>query len=125
MGAMEVVYTKSHEWIQVEGRVGTVGITEYAQRELGEIVYIELPTIGEVIPSGKEACILESTKAAADVYAPVSGKIVAVNEKLSHEPSILNHHAEGAGWLFKLELSNPKELEKLLSRKEYQKFISS
>lgn len=117
-------FTESHEWIQVNGHVGTVGITDYAQRELGEIVSIELPKIGRHVKAGDQLAVLESTKAAADVYAPVSGKIVAVNESLKNSTSVINQSAETAGWLFKIEMSHPKEVERLLDRARYQALIS-
>ena len=112
-------FTESHEWIQMKGNVGTVGITDYAQKELGEIVYIELPKIGQKVKAGQEICVLESTKAAADVYAPVSGKIVALNEALRENPSAINKKAESAAWLFQIELANVKELDHLVNREQY------
>jgi len=117
-------FTESHEWIEVHGSIGTIGITDYAQRELGEIVFIELPKVGKKVKKGEEICVLESTKAAADVYAPVSGKVVAVNDSLAKEPSSINQSAQSKSWLFQIELSDPKELDKLLTQSEYQKLIS-
>jgi len=117
-------FTESHEWIQVQGQVGTVGITDYAQRELGDVVYIELPKVGVKVQKGAEVCVLESTKAAADVYTPVSGKIIAVNDGLVIAPSTINESAETKAWLFKIELSHPKETESLLSLAEYQALIT-
>ncbi len=116
-------FTDSHEWIKVEGSVGVVGITDYAQKELGEIVYIELPKVGQRVKAGEEISVLESTKAAADVYSPVSGKVVAVNEALKTSPASINSSAEKDGWLFRIELSNLKETAKLRSRSDYQKLI--
>jgi glycine cleavage system H protein len=117
-------FSKSHEWIVVEGNVGIVGITDYAQKELGDIVYIELPKVGQQVNANQELCVLESTKAAADIYAPVSGKVVEINEALKANPAAVNQAAESTGWLFKLELSNPKELEHLMSREKYESIIS-
>lgn len=117
-------YTDSHEWISVKGNIGRVGITKHAQGELGEIVYVELPKVGEKVRSGEEVSVLESTKAAADVYAPVSGKIVSVHEILNRNPHALNDDPESAGWIFEIELSNPKELDRLMSFNEYQALIS-
>lgn len=114
-------FTDSHEWIQVEGKMGTVGITEHAQKELGEIVYVQLPEVGETIKASQEVCVLESTKAAADIYAPVSGTITAVNEVLKTNPALLNQED---AWLFRLELSNLSELDTLLSSADYQDLIS-
>ncbi len=109
-------FTPSHEWIDASG---TVGITAFAQKELGEIVFVQLPKIGSALKMGEEACVLESTKAAADVYAPVSGKVIAVNSELS----LLNKSPESAGWLFKLTLDNPAELKGLMTQEEYQTSI--
>jgi glycine cleavage system H protein len=98
-------FTPTHEWISIEGRLATIGISDHAQKELGEIVYVELPKIGQIVQSGEEVCILESTKAAADVYSPASGKVIAINELLRETPSLINRAAESNGWLYKLELS--------------------
>ncbi|HSX26849.1 MAG TPA: glycine cleavage system protein GcvH [Chlamydiales bacterium] len=117
-------FTPSHEWILLKGTQGTVGITEYAQKELGEIVYVELPPIGKIVKAGEEVCVLESTKAAADVYAPLSGKITAVNETLRAHPSAINQAAETHGWLFQLEATHPKEYEALLALTDYKSLIS-
>jgi glycine cleavage system H protein len=117
-------YTPSHEWISIEGDLGTVGITDHAQKELGSVVFIELPKVGSRLSFGEEACILESTKAASDIYAPVSGSVIAVNEAIKAFPSQINQTAETSGWLFKLQLSNPSDLEHLLSKKQYEELIS-
>ncbi len=117
-------FTESHEWLQLKGHVGTVGITDYAQNELGEIVFIELPKVGDKVMAGQELCVLESTKAAADVYAPVSGKIVAVNDLLRTTPSLINRAAEKEAWLFQIELTHPKELDHLLNEKHYLALIN-
>jgi glycine cleavage system H protein len=119
------LFSKSHEWIEVNDKVGTVGITYYAQRELGEIVYVQLPKVGYTVKAGQEICVLESTKAAADVYSPVSGKVTAVNEAVVKEPELINRFPETQSWLFKIELSNPKELEGLLSFFDYEKLLSN
>ena len=118
------LFTKSHEWIEVIGKVGTVGITQYAQRELGAIVYVQLPKVGYHTKAGQEISVLESTKAAADVYSPVSGKVVAVNEAVIKEPELVNRFPETSSWHFKIELSNPKELEDLLSLFDYEKLVA-
>ncbi len=117
-------FSETHEWIHLEGSLGTVGITDFAQKELGEIVYVELPKIGQKVKAGSEICVLESTKAAADVYAPVTGKITAVNEGLRKIPSAINQYAETGGWLFKIQLDDPKELNRLMSRSDYLSKIS-
>lgn len=105
-----MLYTESHEWIKLDGKIGTIGITKEAQKELGEIVFIELPKIGDKLKVKEEFCVLESTKAAIDVCAPASGKVVDVNEMLKRNPSLINQDAEGEGWLCKIELLDPEEL---------------
>lgn len=103
-------YTDTHEWIEINNTIGTVGITEYAQKELGDIVFVELPKVGKTVKAKEEAVVLESTKAAADVYSPVSGTIVEVNTKLTEASELVNQSPEGKGWLYKIELSHPDEL---------------
>ena len=123
MSNRSVFFTESHEWIRVDGSCGTVGISSYAQKELGEIVAIELPKVGSSIKAGDEVCVLESTKAAADVYSPVSGTILSINENLVKNPHALNIEPESRGWLFRIELSNPSEVERLLTGSRYQDLI--
>jgi len=118
-------FTDSHEWIRVEDGLGTVGVTAHAKNELGEIVYLELPEIGRKLKAGEEVVILESTKAAADIYAPVSGEIVAVNDAVRAAPDLLNQAPEESGWLFKIRLSNPQELDALMTRTAYQQLVDS
>jgi glycine cleavage system H protein len=107
----------------VEGEVGTVGITHFAQAEIGEIVYVELPSIGKLVKAGQEIAVLESTKAAADIYSPVSGKVLEVNEKLQEFSQEMNQAAETDGWLFKIKITDKEELEKLLSEEQYKELI--
>jgi len=107
-------FTKTHEWIEVINGVGIVGVTNYAQSELGDIVYVELPKVGKQVKKGEEAAVLESTKAAADVYSPVSGIIAEVNSLLNEKPELVNFSSEKEGWLFKLTLSDPSEFDALL-----------
>lgn len=116
-------YTESHEWIDLEDNIGTVGVTNYAQKELGDIVYVELPEVGSVVNVGDEVAVLESTKAAADIYAPVSGRIIEVNEMLNDQPEEINISPMDEGWLFKIEVQNPEELDQLMSEKEYKETI--
>ena len=116
-------YTQSHEWIEVKDGVGTVGVTNHAQKELGEIVYVELPKVGKSVMSAEEAAVFESTKAAADVYSPVSGTITEVNEALNETPELVNRSPEKEGWLFKIKLSIPSELDKLLDQSSYTALI--
>ena len=115
-------FTESHEWIRVEDEVGTVGITHFAQKEIGEIVYVELPFIGKLVEAGQEIAVLESTKAAADIYSPVSGEILAINKKLEEFSQGINQAAETDGWLFKIKVTDKKELERLLSEEQYKEF---
>lgn len=117
-------FSESHEWIVLEGSVARVGISKYAQGELGEIVHIQLPEIGSQVTMGEEVAILESTKSAVDIYSPVSGTIVQVNEKLQNEPGIINKDPESAGWLYKIALSELSELDSLLSFEQYFEKIS-
>ncbi len=107
--------TPSHEWLLVQGDLGTVGVTDRAQKELGDVVYVDLPKVGQVLKKGEAACVLESTKAAVDVYAPVSGKVVKVNEILQSQPSIINQQAQEGGWLFQMVLSDLRELSNCLA----------
>jgi glycine cleavage system H protein len=115
-------YTDSHEWIDEEGKIG---LTTYAQKELGEIVYLQLPKLGRMVLAGEEVVVLESTKAAADIYAPVSGEVIAVNEELLAAPDLLNQSPEEKGWLFQVRLSKPEELKALLDREAYLQIVSS
>jgi glycine cleavage system H protein len=117
-------YTDTHEWLSLQGDKGTVGMTHYAQEELGAIVFIQLPKIGQKVTIGEEICVLESTKAAADVYAPVSGTIIAINEEIVKFPGKINQNAETTGWLFQLTLSNLAEVETLLTLAEYRAILA-
>jgi glycine cleavage system H protein len=121
---VDLKFTDSHEWIKVENGVGTVGISRYAQKELGEIVYIELPQIGSSVKKGSEVVVVESTKAATDIYSPVSGTIVAVNEALKLEPEKINNSPEEEGWLLKIKLADLSELDQLQDLKNYLKMFS-
>lgn len=116
-------YTQSHEWISVERGIGTIGVTNYAQKELGEIVYVELPELNAELKAGQEAAVLESTKAAADVYSPVSGQVIEINQTLSAEADRVNRSPERDGWLFRVSLANPREVDFLLDEKGYNELI--
>ncbi len=118
-------FTQSHEWIKVTSGIGTVGITDHAQRELGEVVYVELPSVGKKVQAGEEVAVLESTKAAADIYSPVSGEIVEINQKLVDFIHQINSSAEAEGWLFKIKLADPKEAEALLDKEGYLGLVHS
>ncbi|MCP5469486.1 MAG: glycine cleavage system protein GcvH [Chlamydiales bacterium] len=116
-------YTETHEWIKLEGEIATVGITDYAQKELGEVVYVELPVKGLSVKAGDEGVVLESTKAAVDLYYPLSGEILEVNHSLQENPEKINKSAEGDGWLFKIKITNKKEFESLLDEAAYKKTL--
>ena len=122
---MATRYTKDHEWIRLDGDVATVGITEHAQNALGDIVYVELPEIVRQVEQGGEAAVVESVKAASDVYAPASGAVVAVNESLDGSPATINEDAEGKGWFFRLKLSSPDELNDLMDEAQYKEFLTT
>jgi glycine cleavage system H protein len=122
---MATRYTKDHEWIRLDGDVATVGITEHAQNALGDIVYVELPEIGKKLEQGGEAAVVESVKAASDVYAPAGGEVVAVNDSLDGAPATINEDAEGKGWFFRLKLSAPDQLDALMSDQQYKQFLKT
>lgn len=122
---MSRYFTEDHEWIEVDGDVATVGITDYAQEQLGDIVFVELPEEGKTFAKGDDAAVVESVKAASDVYAPVSGEVIEVNGALEDEPALVNSDAEEEGWFFRLRLSDASELEALMTEKAYEKFVAS
>ena len=118
-----VKFTEDHEWIRIEGDTGTIGITDYAQEQLGDVVYVELPDVGRKVEKGKDMAVVESVKAASEVYAPVSGTVAAINDKLTAEPATVNSAAMGDGWFVKIKLSNPSELDKLMDEAAYRKYV--
>ncbi len=122
---MTLYFTRDHEWVRVDGEIATVGITDYAQGQLGDVVFVELPVIGDSVAAGKEAAVVESVKAASDVFAPLSGEITKVNEALVDEPGLVNSAPEAAGWFFQLQLSDPRELDGLLDSAAYQAFVAT
>jgi glycine cleavage system H protein len=122
---MTVHYTQEHEWIRVEGDSATVGITDFAQGQLGDIVFVELPEAGRQVTKGGDAAVVESVKAASDVYAPVSGDVTEANQALTADPSLVNTDPEGEGWFFRLSLSNPSELDGLMDAEAYKTFCES
>jgi len=121
----EFRYTKEHEWVKVEGDTGLVGITDHAQKELGDIVYVDLPKAGAKVEKGKSLGSVESVKAVSDIYSPVSGEVTAVNETLTSTPEKLNEDPHGAAWLVKVRLSAPEEIKQLLSASDYQTYIGA
>jgi glycine cleavage system H protein len=116
-------YAKSHEWALVEGKVAVVGISDHAQHELTDIVYVELPEVGARVEAGKDCAVVESVKAATDIYAPVSGEVVAINQELSNAPELVNEDPYGKGWMFKVQLSDPAEINDLLNAGDYAHHI--
>ena len=118
-------FTDEHEWIDVEGEIATVGITDYAQEQLGDIVFVELPAEGATFEKGDDAAVVESVKAASDVYAPISGEVVEANGALEEEPALVNSDAEEDGWFFKLRIADASELEGLMNEATYKKFVAS
>ena len=116
-------YTKEHEWVEVDGDTATVGITNHAQESLGDIVFIDLPTLGKKVKSNEELCVIESVKAASDIYAPIDGEVIDVNNNLSDDASIVNQDAEKDGWIFKMKFSNPEQFARLMSFDQYLAFL--
>ncbi|KXS21353.1 glycine cleavage system h protein [Gonapodya prolifera JEL478] len=113
-------YTKEHEWVSVDGAVGTVGISDYAQQALGDVVFVELPEVGKEVEKGSQVAAVESVKAASDIYAPVTGKVVEANEELAKNPTWINESPYEKGWICKIQLSNPAEFETLLNEESYK-----
>jgi len=121
---MSLRFTKDHEWIKVDGKIGTVGITQYAQAQLGDIVFVEVPASGKALKAGGEAAVVESVKAASEVYTPVSGTVKEGNASLPDAPQTVNEDPQGAGWFFKIELSNASELDGLMDQAAYDKYVA-
>jgi len=116
-------FTKDHEWVRLDGDLAVVGITDYAQSQLGDVVYVELPEIGRRVERGKEAAVVESVKAASEVYAPVSGEVAEVNEALAADPAMVNADPMGDGWFFKLRVDDPKQLDGLMDEAAYKRLV--
>jgi len=116
-------YTKEHEWISVDGDVATIGITAHAAEQLGDVVFVEVPEVGRAVTAGEACAVVESVKAASDVYAPISGEVIEANAELAGRPAAVNEGPEGDGWFFKLRLSNPSELSGLFDRAAYDQFV--
>lgn len=121
---MTVKFSKDHEWVRVEGSTAVVGITDYAQQQLGDVVYVELPEIGRKLEQGKEAAVVESVKAASEVYAPLTGEVTAANTELTGEPARVNSDAEGGAWFFKMTVADPKQLDQLMSEAQYKDYVA-
>lgn len=122
---MTVYYSREHEWIRVEGDTATVGITDFAQGQLGDVVFVEVPEAGRHVSRGGEAAVVESVKAASDVYAPVSGEVIEGNQALVDDPALVNSDPEGEGWFFKLRLSDTQELNDLMNAEQYKSYSDS
>ena len=120
---IEKKFTEDHEWVSIDGNIATVGISNHAQESLGDIVFIELPVIGKTVKAKEEICVIESVKAASDIYSPLDGEIIEVNNSLENEPSIINQEAENNGWIFKIKLAEPSQYEELMNHEDYQKFL--
>jgi glycine cleavage system H protein len=118
-------FTKEHEWIDVEGDVGTIGISDFAQQQMGDVVFVQLPEVGKTLKKGEEAAVVESVKAASEVYAPASGEVVAVNSDLEATPATVNEDATGKGWFFKIKLAAPAELDGLMTESQYKDFVAT
>ena len=116
-------YSKDHEWIRTEGEIGTVGISDYAQQQLGDVVFVELPELGRQVAKGAEAAVVESVKAASEVYAPVAGEVVAVNEDVVKDPSLVNKSPTGSGWFIKMRVSNKADLVDLMDDVAYAAYV--
>lgn len=121
---MSRYYTEDHEWVEVDGDIGTVGISEYAQGQLGDIVFVETPDEGKEVGKGDDVAVVESVKAASDVYSPVSGTVIEGNADLADNPALVNEDPEGEGWFFKITLSDPSELEGLMDEAKYAAFVA-
>ena len=121
---MSLYFTREHEWIRVEGDVATVGISDHAQTALGDIVFAEVPEAGKALAKGQEAAVVESVKAASDVYAPASGTVIEGNGALADDSSLVNSDAEGEGWFFRITLSDPSELDELMDERSYEAFVA-
>jgi glycine cleavage system H protein len=122
---MSLHFTKEHEWVRIDGDVATVGISNHAQEQLGDIVFAEIPDAGRRLAKGQEAAVVESVKAASDVYSPVSGEVVEGNSKVADDPALVNSDPEGEGWFFKLRLANPSEIDGLMDEAAYREWVKT
>ncbi len=119
-----LLYSKEHEWVKVEGDIATVGITDYAQESLGDVVFVELPEVGRVVSAGEATAVVESVKSASDVYSPVSGEVIEINQAISDSPELVNKSPYDEGWFFKVKMSNQEELSSLLSPEAYKEYVA-
>jgi glycine cleavage system H protein len=121
---MTTLYTADHEWLRIEGDVATIGVTDYAQSQLGDVVFVELPKVGRTLKKAEAVAVVESVKAASDVYAPISGEVVEVNDAVAAEPALVNSDAAGKAWFFKVKIADRSELDGLMDEAAYQKHIA-
>ena len=122
---MTTRYTRDHEWIRLDGDTATVGISDYAQEQLGDIVFVELPEVGKTLAKGAEAAVVESVKAASEIFTPVAGEVIAINDVLASQPGIVNEHPEGAGWFLKLKVSSRADFDALMDGEAYARFLET
>lgn len=122
---MTLYFTREHEWIRVDGDVGTVGITDHAQQQLGDVVFVELPDTGRSVEKGGDAAVVESVKAASEVYAPLTGQVIESNQALAENPGLVNEDPEGQAWFFKVRLSDKAELQELMDREAYEAYLAT
>lgn len=120
----DLKYTREHEWVLVEGKVATIGITDYAQEQLGDVVFVELPAVGDKVTKDEAMGVVESVKAVSDIYAPVSGKVLEVNDDLPDSPEMINEDAYGDGWMVKIEISDPTDLDDLMNGEAYEQYVA-
>ena len=118
-------FTKDHEWVVLDGDIATVGITDHAQEQLGDVVHVELPELDREVAANEACAVVESVKAASDVYSPLAGKVVEINETIAEDPAIVNSDAEGEGWFFRLELDEPEAFEELMDAEAYEEFVEN
>lgn len=121
----DIKFSEDHEWIRVEGDIGTIGITVFAQQQLGDVVYVEVPEVGTDVEKGGEVAVVESVKAASELYAPLDGEVVESNGGLADDPAAVNNDPEGEGWFFKMKISNPGQLDELMDAAAYKAFVES
>jgi glycine cleavage system H protein len=119
----DIKFTEDHEWILMEGEIGTIGITEYAQEQLGDVVFVELPEAGKTLAKGDEAAVVESVKAASEIYAPASGEVAEANDALAEDPAKVNSDPQGEGWFFKMKIADPSELDGLMDEAAYKTYV--
>lgn len=118
-------FSKDHEWIELEGDIGTIGVTDYAQEQLGDIVFVELPEVGRTVARNEEFAVVESVKAASEIYAPMTGEVIEVNEGLNDEPAVVNDDAQGAGWIARIRVTDPSEFDDLMDEEGYAEFLET